>query len=221
MLDFSDMGRINDHVDEENGADEKGDDPDAWLGLLRYDKKGVPETTLSNAKITLLNLPELKGKLKYYLLLGDVYVDGDTPWARPNNELEEVRVAFDPSEVEVYTGPPAMVGRPWDAIDKLNLYEKMEHDWGYKMNQKNNGLIDNALYLASMNQICDPLSDYLKGLVWDGVERLDTVFIRWLGAEDNELNRAVTRMWFMGAVDRALRSRLDREKSSSTICTRS
>ncbi|MCB6567304.1 virulence-associated E family protein, partial [Desulfovibrio desulfuricans] len=44
---------------------------------------------------------------------------------------------------------------------------------------------------------------YLSALNWDGVERLDTLFIDYLGAEDSEYVRAVTRKQLCAAVKRA------------------
>ena len=46
----------------------------------------------------------------------------------------------------------------------------------------------------------DPVREYLQGLVWDGTERLDRLFIDYLGAEDSSYTRAVTRKMFVAAV---------------------
>lgn len=48
------------------------------------------------------------------------------------------------------------------------------------------------------------VQDFLKGLAWDGVPRLDTLFIDYLGADDSPYTRAVTRKAFVGAVARAM-----------------
>ena len=37
----------------------------------------------------------------------------------------------------------------------------------------------------------NPLKDYLKGLAWDGVKRLETACIDWLKADDTRLYRAM------------------------------
>lgn len=50
----------------------------------------------------------------------------------------------------------------------------------------------------------NPIIEYLENQQWDGVKRLETVFIDWLGAEDTALNRAMTKMWFIAAIKRAL-----------------
>ncbi|WP_340278543.1 virulence-associated E family protein [Staphylococcus coagulans] len=45
-----------------------------------------------------------------------------------------------------------------------------------------------------------PIEKYLKELKWDGVNRLETLFIDYLHAEDNEFNRSITRKTLIGAV---------------------
>ena len=49
------------------------------------------------------------------------------------------------------------------------------------------------------------MREYLQGLVWDGTERLDRLFIDYLGAEDSSYTRAVTRKMFVAAVARCFR----------------
>ena len=50
----------------------------------------------------------------------------------------------------------------------------------------------------------NPLKDYLKGLAWDGVKRIETACIDWLKADDTRLYRAMTLKWFFGGVKRAM-----------------
>lgn len=47
-----------------------------------------------------------------------------------------------------------------------------------------------------------PLRDYFDSLKWDGVERLATAFSRYLGAEDCEYLRGITRCWLTSVVAR-------------------
>jgi hypothetical protein len=50
-----------------------------------------------------------------------------------------------------------------------------------------------------------PVRDYLTGLKWDGVERLETWLPYYLGTEDNQYTRAIGRMFMVAAVVRILR----------------
>lgn len=47
-----------------------------------------------------------------------------------------------------------------------------------------------------------PVIEYLDSLTWDGIPRLDMLFIDHAGTPDTELTRAVTGRWFMQAVAR-------------------
>lgn len=48
----------------------------------------------------------------------------------------------------------------------------------------------------------DPVRDYLEGLAWDGVHRLDRFLPDYFGAPDTALNRAYGRLWSVSAVAR-------------------
>lgn len=64
--------------------------------------------------------------------------------------------------------------------------------------------MDAVSSVARANTI-HPVRDFLKSLEWDGVERLDTLLVDYLGAEDCPYTRAVTRKAFTAAVARIMR----------------
>ncbi|MEG2930319.1 MAG: virulence-associated E family protein [Ruthenibacterium sp.] len=61
-----------------------------------------------------------------------------------------------------------------------------------------------ALSICANLHAFDPVQSYLEPLMWDGVPRLDTVFIDYLGAIDTDYTRAVTRKALCAAVARAM-----------------
>ena len=61
---------------------------------------------------------------------------------------------------------------------------------------------DALLAVASADRLYHPVKEYLSGLKWDGVERLDTLLVDYLGADDTEYVRAVTRKTLVAAVAR-------------------
>ena len=194
--------------------DTDGEDPDEWKSKLELDKKGNVEPNLNNACLLLANLPAFKGKLGYCNRDKLVYVIGDLPWEYHSSKLsaEEERLIMGPTwmtDEEIYTqkgyhGPPRTMGRAFGSQDRTNLYKYFER-WNYSVMQTTNGGLDKAVVDAAQNNPFDPLRDYLIGLRWDGKKRVEDMFIHWLGAEDCELNREITRLWMMGAVDRAMR----------------
>lgn len=48
----------------------------------------------------------------------------------------------------------------------------------------------------------NPIKKMIESKEWDNVQRAETIFIDYLGAEDNEYIRTVTRKWLVGAVSR-------------------
>jgi hypothetical protein len=59
-----------------------------------------------------------------------------------------------------------------------------------------------ALRLRCLDHIFDPVRDYLDGLRWDGVKRIDTWLVKYCRAKDTDLNRAVGRKMLIAAVRR-------------------
>ena len=76
---------------------------------------------------------------------------------------------------------------------------------------QNYGTFSARHYSVAVTKFADdrryhPIKDYLAGLpAWDGVARVDTLLIDYLGASDNEYVRAVTRKTLCAAVKRISR----------------
>jgi len=64
---------------------------------------------------------------------------------------------------------------------------------------------DALLGVTTNKRLYHPIKDYFAGLEWDGVPRLDSMMIDYLGAEDNDYTRAVTRKMVVAAVTRVYR----------------
>lgn len=63
---------------------------------------------------------------------------------------------------------------------------------------------DDAVRKETEKASFDPLKDYLNGLVWDGVSRIDTMLTDFMGAQDDRYAREISRSWMLGAVERGL-----------------
>lgn len=63
--------------------------------------------------------------------------------------------------------------------------------------------VADALALIGRRNAYHPVRDYLAGLHWDGMRRLDTWLVEGFGADDTPLNRAVGRKMLCAAVRRA------------------
>lgn len=207
--DFSDMGEKEQEKEKgekgENG--ENGDGPDWMTKLIRDPKTGKVKETLGNAILLVRNLPDLKGKLGYNPMSDSITVKGDLPWrVQRRARNRQAQAAGDLDHVFGDTTPGVQSEFPdWQENDWADFYAYMER-WGFMTGRgKINGMLENAVKSVALEQTYHPIKSYLSSLEWDGVERVDTMLVRWLGAEDCKLNREVTRLWMIAAVDRVIR----------------
>ena len=151
-------------------------DPDAWMLNLQLTQQGAIKPTIDNIRIILENDPLLKDKFKLNKFAGRGEVLGALPW-----ELDGKR-------------------RLWSDTDSNGIYWYMEKR--YDITKRGN--IDAALDVHASTHAFNEVQDYIDGLTWDGHPRLDTLFIDFLGAEDNIYTRAVCRKAFTAAIARAM-----------------
>ena len=158
-------------------APDNGADPANWMGKLALNTQtGLPKATIDNVWIILENDPQLKGKFALNRFAGRGEVLAPLPWDKRTQR------------------------RLWDDNDNEGMYwymEKYHHITG-------NGKIDGALSLHATAHAFNDIQNYLSRLLWDGISRLDTLFIDYLGAADSPYTRAVTRKAFTAGVARAM-----------------
>ena len=88
----------------------------------------------------------------------------------------------------------------WTDRDEAGLRWYLQARWKFRSEND----LRNALELALHANAYHPVREYLRGLVWDGTPRLDTMLVDYLGAEDTPYTRAATRKWMCGAVKRVM-----------------
>lgn len=135
-----------------------------WKKKLRYTSKGaVLENSLYNAKLIIKHDPLLKG-IVFNQLADGLEIKGDVPWQHP--------------------------AKFWRDADDAQLICYVDDHYG-SFSQRN---YDIAVTKVSDDRSYHPIRRYFESLPqWDGVKRVDTLFIDYLGAEDNEYIRAVCR----------------------------
>ena len=181
MIDFvNEDGAAPILLDKERMADmdfeDITDDDEDFLSKLKRDKNGTPESDVYNCLVVLKQDPTLKGKIRLDEFAHRLVVIDDLPW-RGKDETPY-----------------------WTDTDDACL----RNYFATKYLIKGKGIIDDALQEVTQDNKFHPVREYLKGLAWDGECRLDTLFIDYIGAEDTEYIRAVTRKWMCGAVARVM-----------------
>lgn len=81
------------------------------------------------------------------------------------------------------------------------IREDIENRYGFS---PANDALCQAIVTVASERSYHPVRQYLEALVWDGVERLDTVAQVYLRAEATPINITCIRAWFVSAVARAL-----------------
>lgn len=153
-----------------------------WMQKLELHPKTLqPLPTTNNVRVILENDPSLSGLMAYDRFASRVVLQREPPW--PSAALDK------------------QGRRPWTDGDSAGLNWYLETKYQIKGRQT----IDNAFSVVSSQNAYDDVEAYLKGLKWDGVTRLDRLWVRYLGAEDNAYTRAVTRKSLVACVARALK----------------
>lgn len=112
---------------------------------------------------------------------------------------EEYPNAFKMNE---FTNICTVNGKDWNEdFDIPVIHNKLILELGFSAKS----LLRDAIIQRFVDNSCNPLKDWLKSLKWDGVERLETIFSYYLGAEDTPLIREMTRKWFIAAVSRVFK----------------
>lgn len=171
----SDFGKLTSTAtDAEDAPEEASYD---WTAELELNKQtGAIKATIDNIWLILENDLNLRGKFALNEFAGRGEILGDLPWS------------------------PFTKRRAWTDNDNQGLYWYFEKV--YKIT--GNGKIDGALSLHSEKHKFNDVRNYLAGLKWDGIPRLDLMFVDYLGAADTPYTRAVTRKAFTAAVARAM-----------------
>lgn len=151
-------------------------DPE-WRVKLEKAADGVSNlNTIENVGLIISNDMNLRGRVWYDEFADRIMVRAPLPWS---NEKE--------------------CTRPWADVDDTGLYWYIEKFYTKKVTQlKTVGGIN---LVASQNKI-NPVRNYLERCEWDGVKRMDSVLIRYLGAKDNIYTRTVTKKMLVAAVAR-------------------
>lgn len=147
-----------------------------WLAEMDVDRKGNYLATPKNIDLILRNDPNLKKCFAY-----DTFNDRKALLRLPTWRCKE--------DTEMFIRDD----------DEANLRKYLsEAPWEIEAKQK---IVDGLDIICRKNAF-HPVREYFNALEWDGVPRLDTLFIDYLGAEDTLLNRMITRIAFTAAVYR-------------------
>ena len=149
-----------------------------WQTKLAIDNRGNIEKTIDNVAKILENDPNLAGKIAKDEFGGLMAVTAPLPWDRE----------------------PFTEARRWDNDDDAQIKWYIEKVYRVRSDTTT----ELAIKLIAKNHAINTVRTYLTSLRWDGKPRLDTLFVDYLGAEDNPYTRAVARKTLCAACARAV-----------------
>lgn len=156
---------------------------DAWMANLMMNDKGLPKQNVSkNWALYLENHPEMNQALAYDAFKMQIMVMNRPAWDRSKGGVWTPRTL---RETDFQNA--AMWLEKWHMTPKASNIA---------------GVIQSVAEAHSF----DRLREYLDGLKWDRVPRVDTLAHRYLGAEDTPYTREISRRFAISAVARALQA---------------
>ena len=161
--------------EKQKKASEEFNDGDDWRTQLRYmPRSKCLENSVWNLMLILNNDPDF-ANMAFNEFVGRIQITGDVPWSRPETN------------------------KFWRDADTAQL--KALIDIHYETFSSRNH--DVAFTKVVEDRHFHPLREKLDALPeWDGVPRLETLYIDYLGAKDSKYIRAATRKPFVAAVAR-------------------
>lgn len=151
---------------------ESESDDEDWQTVLELDKQGKVKDTLTNIAAIIRHDPQLRN-IVYNEFKCMIDVIGDLPW-------KQVKPGWGDTDI---------------SCAKL-YFERVYGIWSPTKFK------DALLAVVSAERLYHPIKEYFETLQWDGTERVDTLLIDYLGAEDTPYVRAVTRKTLAAAVAR-------------------
>lgn len=151
-----------------------------WMELLQVSPQtGLPAKSTRNVRIMLEFDPLLKGRIKLNTFTNQLLGIAPLPWGIRTDAEGEFE---------------------WGEADDAGIRDYTHEVLKFRSSE----VVSDAVLLVAQRNTFDPVANYLQSLQWDGVPRIDRLYIDYFGAEDCPYTRAVTRKALVGAVARAI-----------------
>jgi predicted P-loop ATPase len=172
------LGELRRRLNATGGLSHRAVRP-AWSHQLRLDLAGQPERNEANV-ITALSCDEaFAGAIVFDDFRKEVLVTRPLPWSPAGERFP----------------------RAWTDADDVRAAAWLQHR---ELNVTPMTVSRSVLAVARETMV-HPVRDHLGALAWDGVPRIETWVLRYLGAEDTAFNRSAGALWLISAVARIFR----------------
>jgi len=159
---------------------------DELLMTTNKDGDTYPKSVVANVITMLRNHEDWRGVMAFNAMTEEIEYHRRPPWHDDDAPTWE----DDTWEVEPFAEEDVTRTQAW-----MQRFEGI--------NPTKAACGDAAVIVAKASSY-HPIRDYLDGLCWDGVRRVDKWLARYCGCADNDYSRAVGRWWMISAVARAM-----------------
>lgn len=159
-----------------DGVEIEDTDSDEWKTLLEVDRKGNIVGDIGNVALILENSPQLKGRICFDEFEHREIAVKKLPWRNENHTSRYIKDSD---------------------IANLKLYLKDK----FKVTVST-PVIEDSLQVLYERKRVNSVRQYLTSVNWDEEPRVDRLLIDYLGAENTEYTRTVTRKILVAAVAR-------------------
>jgi predicted P-loop ATPase len=150
-------------------------DPDVRKRDWKMGADGNPRPSINNAVGYLSTCPDIEGNVRYSELSHDIEITGELPWHSRR------------------------IGKHWTDEDTTHLMYYMSTSVKTEFPDK---VVRGAIYLVAARKMYHPVREYLNGLKWDGIKRLDNWLTTYCGVQKDDYSQAIGRKTLVAAVTR-------------------
>lgn len=180
------------------------DEEDNWLGQLDLNAQGLPKPHLDNITLCVENDPRIKGILAYNEFTCSVVLR-DVP-ALKIAKSKKRQKHFRQLEGPLWTISETQEreGRPLEDVhtDAIRLaFEAPVKRGGYAVKISDRDMVAARNVVAQRHRF-HPIHEYLESLKWDGEERVERLFVDWLGCPNTLYHREIARLLCVAAIAR-------------------
>lgn len=148
----------------------------SWQKQLERNENGNILKNYTNARIIFANDPDIKE-----MVARNSFTQRIEVFRLPNWRFEDE------------------TSQQWTDDDDSELRAYFSMEYGLKFNKED---LAEIVTRESRKNAYHPVKTFIESKDWDGVERVESVFIDYLGAEDSHYIRQVTRKWLIAGVTR-------------------
>jgi putative DNA primase/helicase len=164
----------------------------SWMATLELEAKGIIKPTLTNVAIIVENDPRIGPSVEFNLFTEEAVIR--RPIRSKLKFLPTVVIA-DPVNGDLWKDRHDNIVR---AIIEAPA-GKGKPGYGLRVTDRD---LKAAVDLVAAKNAFHPVQKYLKSVKWDGVPRMERLFVNYLGAPDSPYTLAIGRLMLLGAVTR-------------------